>query len=98
MDKELKRGIYLIFIANMINVIFSLLANFLLPKYLSVESYAAIKTFQLYVSYVGLFHLGYIDGMYLKYGGSVLGKELKYIYNALVPVMHYYNDYGFCII
>lgn len=91
MDKELKRGIYLIFIANMINVIFSLLANFLLPKYLSVESYAAIKTFQLYVSYVGLFHLGYIDGMYLKYGGSVLGKELNEDFAKNISTMHWFQ-------
>ena len=35
-----------------------------------MDSYAIIKTFQLYVSYVGLFHFGFVDGMYLKYGGK----------------------------
>lgn len=73
MDRKLKRGIVAVFIANMINVAFSLATNFLLPKFLSVDSYAAIKTFQLYVSYVGLLHLGYVDGMYLKYGGRDIG-------------------------
>lgn len=58
----------------MISLIFNLLTSFLLPKYLSVEAYAAIKTFQLYVTYVGLLHLGYADGMYLKYGGSDIEK------------------------
>lgn len=77
MDKKLKSGIVTVFIANMINVAFSLATNFLLPKYLSVDSYAAIKTFQLYVSYVGLLHLGYVDGMYLKYGGKELGKHVN---------------------
>lgn len=76
MDRRLKIGIISVFTANMINVCFSLLTNFLLPKYLSVESYASIKTFQLYTSYVGLLHLGYIDGMYLKYGGKELGREV----------------------
>lgn len=76
MDRKLKIGIVSVFAANMINVCFSLLTNFLLPKYLSVDSYAAIKTFQLYTSYVGLLHLGYIDGMYLKYGGIELSQKV----------------------
>lgn len=65
----LKKGIITIFGANVISLLFNLLTSFLLPKYLSVDGYAAIKTFQLYVVYVGLLHLGYADGMYLKYGG-----------------------------
>lgn len=65
----LKKGIITIFGANIISLLFNLLTSFLLPKYLSVDVYAAIKTFQLYVVYVGLLHLGYADGMYLKYGG-----------------------------
>lgn len=66
----LKKGICVIFKANVISLVFNLLTSFLLPKYLSVEAYAAIKTFQLYTTYVGLLHLGYADGMYLRYGGS----------------------------
>ena len=77
MDSKLKKGILVVFIANIINVVFSLATNFLLPKYLSIESYADIKTFQLYISYVGLLHFGYVDGMYLKYGGKELGKTLN---------------------
>lgn len=77
MDKKLQKGILAVLIANMINVFFSLATNFLLPKYLSIESYAGIKEFQLYVSYVGLFHLGFVDGIYLKYGGKTLGKEVN---------------------
>ena len=53
MDKKLQKGILAVLIANMVNVFFSLATNFLMPKYLSIESYAGIKEFQLYVSYVG---------------------------------------------
>lgn len=76
MDKKLRNGIFTVFLANVINLFFSLATNFLLPKYLSVETYAGIKTFQLYVSYVGLLHFGYIDGMYLKYGGINFKKRI----------------------
>lgn len=74
MDNKLKRGILTIFIANAINMFFSLGNNFLLPKYISIDNYANIKTFQLYISYAGLLHLGYIDGMYLKYGGKEISE------------------------
>lgn len=76
MDKKLKKGMLTVLIANLVNVFFSLATNFLLPKYLTIESYAGIKEFQLYVSYVGLFHLGFVDGIYLKYGGRTLGKKV----------------------
>lgn len=69
MDKTLKRGMINVLCANIINLFFSLITSFILPKYLSVESYSLVKTFQLYVNYAGLLHLGYVDGMYLKYGG-----------------------------
>ena len=67
---SLKRGITIIFGANILNMIFQVLTNFLLPKYLGVDCYAEIKAFQLVVSYSGVLHLGYVDGMYLKYGGK----------------------------
>ena len=76
MDRKLQKGIVAVLIANLVNVAFSLATNFLLPKYLSIESYAGIKEFQLYVSYVGLFHLGFVDGIYLKYGGKTLEKDV----------------------
>ena len=46
--------------------------GFFLPKYLSVESYADYKIFILYISYVGILHLGYVDGVYIKYGGKAI--------------------------
>ena len=72
---SLSSGILHVLFANVCNLVFSLLTSLLLPKYLSVETYASIKTFQLYVGYAGLLHLGFVDGMYIKNGG----KELKEI-------------------
>lgn len=76
MDKKLQNGILAVLVANAVNAFFSLATNFLLPQYLSIESYAGIKEFQLYVSYVGLFHFGFVDGIYLKYGGKTLDKNV----------------------
>lgn len=68
-SENLKKGIILVFVANLINLVISLLNGFILPKYLAVDTYADIKTYQLYINYIGVLVLGYADGVYLKYGG-----------------------------
>lgn len=70
MRNSLSKGILLVLIANIINLVAGVVSNLILPKYLSVDSYAAIKEYQLYLSYVGIIHLGYNDAMYLRYGGK----------------------------
>lgn len=70
MNQTLKNGIIKILAANILNLGFNLITNFALPKYLSFETYASIKTYQLYIGYIGVLHLGFIDGLYLEYGGK----------------------------
>lgn len=84
-------GIFAIFSANMINLIFNLLTNFLLPKYLSVEAYAQIKTFLMYVGYVGVLHLGYSDGMYLRYGGVHITPQIKQALSTDIKTMRIFQ-------
>lgn len=62
----LKKAIAVVLGANILNLVFQVLSNFLLPRYLSLDCYAEIKTFQLFVSYSGVLPLGYADGMYIK--------------------------------
>jgi len=69
---SIKKGIFHVLIANIINLVISLFSSFILPKYLSIDTYANIKLFQLYITYIGISHLGYSDGMYLRNGGKKL--------------------------
>lgn len=73
----IKKGIVYVFIANAINLIIGLFTGFVLPKLLSVDTYANIRLFQLYVSYVTVLHLGFSDGMYLRLGGKSIDKVDK---------------------
>ena len=68
------KGMIVILFANIVNLMVSVIRGFILPKYLSIDSFALIKVYQLYISYAGLAALGFIDGMYLKYGGKELAK------------------------
>lgn len=65
----MKKGLIQVFAANVIFLLAGIITNFILPRYLSVDSYSMVKTYALYISYAGFFHLGYSDGMYLKFGG-----------------------------
>lgn len=66
----MKKEVTIVFAANIVNMIFSVITSFILPKYLSIESYGYYKIFQLYINYLGIAHLGFVDGIYLRYGGK----------------------------
>lgn len=68
----MKKGIIQVFAANMIYLLMGILTNFLLPKYLSVEAYAACKTYTLYMGYTGFLACGYYHGTFLRYGGKTI--------------------------
>lgn len=86
-NKRLVKGITIVFIANVIGAVFNVALNFLLPKYLSVDAYAGIKAYELYYTFVSIATLGFIDGVYLEYGGvsiqSVEKSELAIRINTL---------------
>jgi len=42
--------------------------SFFIPYMLNIEEYGYYKLFTFYLSYVGLMHLGFNDGIYLEYG------------------------------
>lgn len=68
----MKKGFFLVFLANLLNLALSVLRNLILPKYLSIDTFAEIKMYQLYISYIGFAALGYTDGINLAYGGASL--------------------------
>lgn len=56
--------------SNLLLLLASTLNNFILPMILSMVDYANYKSYILYASFSGLFHLGFVDGMNIKYGGQ----------------------------
>ncbi|MCK4240570.1 MAG: hypothetical protein KAX30_03035, partial [Candidatus Atribacteria bacterium] len=74
-EKDAKRStritedIIKILSSNLIRLIVGIVSGLLIPKFLGIENYAIYKTFGLYVGYVGILHFGFVDGLYIKYGG-----------------------------
>ena len=71
------KNITMVLCSNMINMLVSVAIGFILPKYLTLESYGYYKLFQFYINYAGLLHLGYADGIFLRYGGMTINQITK---------------------
>lgn len=53
--------------AQAISLLTSFIINLIVPKYIDVFQYAYWQTYVLYASYSGIFHLGILDGIMLRY-------------------------------
>lgn len=69
MPKGSATDVFKVSASNVVKLLAGALVAFVLPKLIGVSDYGYFKTFTLYATYVGLFHLGICDGIYLKYGG-----------------------------
>lgn len=58
-----------VFFSNFIQLLAGVLGGFLLPKIMGITDFGLYKTFTLYATYVGLFQIGFLDGLNIKYGG-----------------------------
>ena len=67
MNKRMKDLAYT-FSANFLNFLMGFVTGFIIPKFLGIDDYAYLKVFTFYVTYVGVAHLGLLDGIYIKYG------------------------------
>lgn len=86
-NKKTVKNILKVSASNIIKLLAGVLVGFLLPKIIGVTDYGYYKTFTLYATYIGLFHFGIEDGVYLKYGGKnyeELDKENFRFYTAFL--------------
>ena len=66
----MKKDIFRVFLSNLIKMLVTFLTAFIIPMVLSVEGYGYYKLYTFYAAYIGVCHLGFCDGIYLKYGGK----------------------------
>lgn len=58
------------FLANIITLLTTASITFILPKIMGVIDYGYVQLYLFYANYTGFLHLGWADGIYLKYGGK----------------------------
>lgn len=84
----LKNAVNMI-LSNMLTLFISFLSAFITPIILGHDQYGYYKIFTLYITYVPLFHMGFIDGVLIKYAG----KDFK---DISVEKFRSYTKFFFC--
>jgi len=59
-------------LGQIIVLVLGIVQLLILPKYLSMDDYGYFRVFILYGSYVGILHLGFIDGALVRWAGKQL--------------------------
>ena len=57
-------------VANLLSMFVSAILLLVLPNLLGETEYGYWQLYLFYTSYVGFFHLGLVDGIYLRIGGK----------------------------
>lgn len=63
------KNIYYSFSANLLSLFISLMTFLVVPKMISVTDYGAWQLYNFYLGFIGVFHFGWLDGIYLRYAG-----------------------------
>lgn len=66
---SLKKDLFRVVTSNAIVLLSSVINGLILPSILTVESFSELKTYTLFASFIGFLHLGFVDGINVKYGG-----------------------------
>lgn len=76
------KNIGVAFLAQGVSMLISCLTSLIVPKILGVEEFAYWQLFLFYSSYVGFFHFGLNDGVYLIHGGKTRDQIDKPLVNS----------------
>lgn len=74
--------------SNLLAFLVSTLVIIIVPKLIGIEDYGYWQLYLFYASYVGFMHLGWNDGIYLRYGGVEYEKlEKKVFFSQFISLM-----------
>ena len=67
-----------------VDFVASVAMSLVLPAFVSLETYATLRVYLLYVSFVSVLNFGFNDGVYVKYGAFDYDNLPKQLINALI--------------
>lgn len=67
--KRILQAVSFSFLANVISMVISTVVIAIVPKAIGQAEYGYYQLYLFYAAYTGFFHLGWCDGIYLRYGG-----------------------------
>lgn len=75
--KNIAKSFSLSLSANIVSLLISVLTVLIVPKVLDITQYSYWQLYIFYSGYVAFFHFGWVDGIYLRYGGQEYTKLKK---------------------
>lgn len=81
---SIHKDITKVFSSNLVVLLSGIVNGFILPIILSIDDYANLRTYFLYIHYIGLLHFGLVDGIFINYGG-------KYYKNINVAELNFFH-------
>lgn len=100
----MKKNLVQVMIANIFYMLVVAGTNFILPRFTTVETYAAIKEYTLYITtYADIVTLGYLQGSYIRFGGKnikeispkEIGANFYTFFFFMLPIAALLSLYGF---
>lgn len=91
------KNAFMVISSNILTIAMALFTGFILPKQMSIDDYSYYKVYYLYIAYAGFFHLGLVNGIYLKYGNMDMDMLPKGVFRKFGHYM-YYLQAAVCVI
>ena len=85
-NREISRNLFSVILSALITTGTGLITGFLIPRFFTVENYAYYKMFSLYLGYVGVLHLGFADGILIRFGNHDYDMLPKKTMRSLIRV------------
>lgn len=79
------------FLSNIMSLIISSMITFIVPKFLNVESYGYFQLYLFYINYIGFFHFGWCDGVFLRYAGEYYDKLDKKLFSGQFYLLTFFE-------
>lgn len=80
--KNFLRDFGFVISSNLITLGISTIVILVVPKMIGVKEYGYWQLFLFYTNYTGLFSLGWLDGIYLRYGGKNYNELNKNLFHS----------------
>ena len=81
-SKDILKKLNFTIITNIFSLLSTGIITLIVPKVFNQVEYGYWQLYIFYSSYVGFFHLGLQDGIYLRYGGQYYQKLDKHIMHS----------------
>lgn len=87
LKSENAKNVFMVVSSNLLALIVALLNGFVITKQLGITDYAYYRIYMLYITYAGAAHLGFVNGIYLKYGNYDLDELPREKFSAFGRIM-----------